>query len=601
MHSSRWYFVIWLIAGLVAMTFAMQMHTAAFVDGNYIPVGNDSFYHARRIIDAAISERGFYQFDNMIHIPEGSWLTWPWAYDFLMSRALILALWINPTMEPMSFLAHVPVAWVFVNAGLMTLIARQIQLSTTLTAIALLGYALLPLTQTLHGLGVIDHHFIEQTFVLASVLTGLRFFSGEYRISDAVLFGLVLGVAPAFHNGLFILQIPMLACVFMLWMRQSELDERAIQWLAGSLVVTTLLVSMPSTPFRLLQFEFWTLSWFHLYIAICSALSLVFLGMRSFSKANIGLFFLGATLLLVPLLTKILAGSAFLAGDLILLADISEVQSPLARIVEPGGVSRVTTYNSWLIFLTPFLLLLFAIRAWRENAPSKIYFSEFAIFGILLMLVQSRLHPFGSWAILLGSLSLLDEWRKKRGISILATSAASLLILAAAYQPPLSNRLFHSYPPGLSMHYAATRTLFPSLATSCAKNPGSVLSHNDDGHYIRYHTDCSVLTNNFLLTPVHEKKILEASRLLAMTPEQFLQEAPGIDYVFVRMYEIFEFGPDGVQPTSLSKVRSHNPPLFVALTFDDDIPSNYRLIDEVRVDDGRDFAYARVFQVIRTD
>lgn len=601
MSSSRWYLLIWLVTGLIAMAFALQMDTAAFVDGHYIPVGNDSFYHARRIIDAAISERGFYQFDNMIHVPEGSWLNWPWAYDYLISRALVLALWINPAMEPMAFLAHVPVAWVFVNAGLMTLIARQIQLSPALTAIGLLGFALLPFTQTLHGLGVIDHHFIEQTFVLATILTGLRFFSGEYRVSDALALGMVLGIAPAFHNGLFILQIPMLACTFLLWMRKSELDRRAFQWLAGTLVITTLLISLPSEPFRLFQFEFWTLSWFHLYVATGSAFSLVFLATRSISRTNIGLFFVGASLLLVPLFTKLLAGTAFLAGDLILLADISEVQSPVIRIMEPGGVSRVTTYNSCLIFLAPLLLILFAIRAWRKTAPSKIYFSEFAIFGILLMLIQSRLHPFGTWAIILGSLLLLDEWRQKRGISTLATTAASLLILAVAYQPPFANRLFHSYPAGLSVHYAATRTLFPSLAASCSKKSGSVLSHNDDGHYIRYHTDCSVLTNNFLLTPMHEKKILEANRLLAMTPDQLVREAPNIDYVFVRMYEIFEMGPEGVRPTPLSRVKSHNPPLFVALTFGDEIPSNFRLIDEVRVDDSRDFAYARVFQIVRED
>jgi hypothetical protein len=196
---------------------------------------------------------------------------------------------------------------------------------------------------------------------------------------------------------------------------------------------------------------------------------------------------------------------------------------------------------------------------------------------------------------------MLEEWRKKRDISVLAAAAASLMILAVAFQPPLKNRLFHTYPPGLSKHYAATRMLFPSLAESCSKQQGSVLSHNDDGHYIRYHTDCSVMTNNFLLTPLHERKILEANRLLRMSPEQLLRDAPHINYVFVRMYEIFESGPNGVQPTALSTVMSRNPPLFVALTFDDDIPANFRLIDEVRVEDARDFAYARVFQIVGND
>lgn len=601
MKSSATYFVIWLVASLIAMTLALQLDTAALVDGHYIPVGNDSFYHARRIIDAAIGERGFYQFDTMIHVPEGSWLTWPWAYDFLMSRALMMALWLRPGIEPMAFLAYMPVAWVCVNAGLFTLIGRQVGLGITYTAIGLLGFSLLPLTQTLHGLGVVDHHYIELTFVLATVLSGLRFFSGSDRGVDVIVLGIVLGIAPAFHNGLFVLQVPLLGTAFILWTRNNLPSTRNIQRLAASLVVATLLVAIPSAPFRDMQFEFWTLSWFHLYIAACSAICLVFLSWRPISGKNIGLLLVVAAVLAVPVFTKFLAGSSFLSGDLILLADISEVESPVARIFQPGGVSRVTTYSSWLIFLAPLLLVIFTIQAWSSNTRSRVYFSIFAIFGISLMLTQSRLHPFGSWTLLLGSLLLFDEWRKKRGISQLPAVAAVLLVIAVAYQPPLQNRLFHTYPPGLSMHYAAARTMFQSLAESCADQRGSVLSHNDDGHYIRYHTDCSVMTNNFLLTPLHERKILEANQLLALTPEQFVLAAPQIDYVFVRMYEIFDFGPDGVRPTPLATVKSRNSPLFVALTFADNLPKGFRLIDEVRVDDERDFAYVSVFQIIRAD
>lgn len=186
-------------------------------------------------------------------------------------------------------------------------------------------------------------------------------------------------------------------------------------------------------------------------------------------------------------------------------------------------------------------------------------------------------------------------------ISQLATSAASLLVLAIAFQPPLKNLLFYKFPPGLTTDYAATRTLFPSLAEECVQESGAVLSYNDDGHYIRFHTDCSVITNNFLLTPFHEKKILEADRLLQMTPEQMLRSAPHVKYVFVRMYEIFEPGPNGIQPTPISAVAARNAPLFAALTFSPELPENYRLIDEVRVQDDRDFAYARVFQIVRDD
>ena len=97
MKSSTAYLLIWLIAGTIAAFMALQFSSASYVDGDWIPVGNDSFYHARRILDAAIGERGFYQFDDMIHVPEGSWLNWPWGYDYLMAAALSFVLWVRPS------------------------------------------------------------------------------------------------------------------------------------------------------------------------------------------------------------------------------------------------------------------------------------------------------------------------------------------------------------------------------------------------------------------------------------------------------------------------------------------------------------------------
>lgn len=155
MKSNSAFIALWLVVTTIAILLALLMSSASLVDGEYIPVGNDSFYHARRILDAAIGERGFYQFDNMIHVPEGSWINWPWGYDYLMAVALSIALWIRPAMEPMAFLAHVPVAWLVVNMGLLTLIARKMSITPALTAVGLFGFALLPLTQTLHGVGII--------------------------------------------------------------------------------------------------------------------------------------------------------------------------------------------------------------------------------------------------------------------------------------------------------------------------------------------------------------------------------------------------------------------------------------------------------------
>jgi asparagine N-glycosylation enzyme membrane subunit Stt3 len=593
------YFAIWLVASAIAIFMAMQFFSAAFVDGQYLPVGNDSFYHARRILDAAIGTRGFYQFDNMIHVPEGSWINWPWAYDYLMAQALGVALWINPNLEPMAFLSYVPVAWVLVNFGMFTLIGRQIKLGAGFTAIALLGFALLPLNQFIHGVGAIDHHYFELTFVLATLLSGLRFFSGGYRVSDAVTLGIVLGIAPAFHNGLFILQIPILAAVFALWVRQAKLDRNSLHWLAGALVLSTLLISLPSAPFREMQFEFWTLSWFHLYVAASSAICLLYFGWRSFSRINLILLVVVGALLVLPMLVKILLGAAFLAGDLILLDQIAEVQSPASHLSDDGGYFWVARNYSWFIFLAPLYIVLFAIRAWRNVDPQRVYFSIFVVFGTLLMLTQFRLHPFGSWVLFLGGMLLVDELRARFDTSYLIASAASILILAIAFQPALRSQLFFIYSAGGTRDYAAARFLFPSLAAACSSHGGTVLSYSDDGHYIRYHTDCSVLTNNFLMTPLHEKKILEGSVLLEMTPEQFIQFAPDVRYIFVRMYGVYDLKPTGWQPALVGDVIARNSLLFVALTFSQTVPDGFRLIAEARVDDDRDFAYARVFEVIR--
>ena len=447
MNKSSPYWIAWLVFSLITAAVAMLYTSASFVDGEFIPVGNDSFYHARRIIDAAIGARGFYQFDTMIHVPEGSWLNWPWAYDWLMAMSLRLALWIRPEMPPMQFLAYVPVVWVFVNAGLMTLIARQVGLSVAPTAIGLLAFSLLPLTQNLHGLGLIDHHFIELTFVLLTVLFGLRFFEQQHN-TDAAILGAILGVAVAFHNGLFILQIPILAAVFFLWLQARILPRQSLHWLAATLFATTLLVALPSAPLYDLQFEFWTLSWFHVYIAFSSAVVLTFFALRPCDKLNLGVLVALGVVILVPMFARLMTGAAFLSGELDIISNISEVKSPISRMLGPGGIAWVSSLYGWLILAAPALFVLHVVRLFARPEPKDVFLSVFILFGIAMLLAQYRLHPFGAWAIIIGGLLAIDRIRQKTDASTLVTTAISLAILALTLQPPLRNQLFVRAPPG---------------------------------------------------------------------------------------------------------------------------------------------------------
>ncbi|MDX1508311.1 MAG: hypothetical protein R3358_08530, partial [Woeseiaceae bacterium] len=552
----------------------------------------------RRIIDAAIGERGFYQFDDMIHVPEGSWLNWPWAYDYLLALALRVALFVRPDMQPMQFLAYVPVLWVFVNTGLMTLIARSAGLGPVATAIGLLVFSLSPLTQNLHGLGLIDHHFIELSFVLATVLAGQRFFA-QPGGPAAIALGVLLGVAVGFHNGLFILQLPVLAAVLLLWLRGAGLPRPSLQALAASLAGATLLVLLPSAPFRDLQFEFWTLSWFHLYVAFGSAVVLTFVGWRSCSAKNLAVLAVIGALMIAPLLAKLVTGAAFVSGSLDIIGEITEVESPLARLGKPGGLGYVTMLYGWLFFAAPLVFVHQAWRLYRERDAASVFFAIMSLFGIALMLSQYRLHPFGFWALIIGGLLGIEAAMRRFELSRLVTTVVTLAIVAVAIQPPLRNQLFARVPPGLDRDYAASVAIFPSLATACTRRPGAVLSYRDDGHPIRYHSDCSVVTNNFLITPLHRRKVAESNRYLSMTPQQLVEAAPHIRYVFVRMLDIYEMRPGHVRPRTPDEIKRFNAPLFNALTFGDAIPPEFRLIDELRIDDGRDFAYVRIFEIVR--
>ena len=87
---------------MLAVVSALQYADAALFGSQFIPVGNDSFYHARRILAAAFSSRGFYQFDDTIHVPEGSWVTWPWAYDYLLGRLTGFIAWLKPALRDSS-------------------------------------------------------------------------------------------------------------------------------------------------------------------------------------------------------------------------------------------------------------------------------------------------------------------------------------------------------------------------------------------------------------------------------------------------------------------------------------------------------------------
>jgi hypothetical protein len=112
---------------------------------------------------------------------------------------------------------------------------------------------------------------------------------------------------------------------------------------------------------------------------------------------------------------------------------------------------------------------------------------------------------------------------------------AVTLVIAVAYAPAVRYQLFAGHPPAMDKNYAAARQLFPVLARACHEQPGLVIADANDGHLIRFFTDCSVIGNNFRLTPNDVVKYQETQRLLAMPLEEILRQRPEARYVLARL------------------------------------------------------------------
>ena len=62
---------------LLPQSIAIQLNwmSATLTTEGFVRVGNDAFYHARRMIDAAADLGSFYQFDPRIHARKGASLS----------------------------------------------------------------------------------------------------------------------------------------------------------------------------------------------------------------------------------------------------------------------------------------------------------------------------------------------------------------------------------------------------------------------------------------------------------------------------------------------------------------------------------------------
>lgn len=591
--------LLWLAGGTGVLLFALNWLPSVLVEGHYLPLGNDSFYHARRILDTIAEPAAFYQFDPKIHAPEGSWLTWPWGYDLALAWLTRAIMAVSGITDPMKILVYWPPLWSYINVALLIGITGVLRLGFGLRVLAVVIYALLPLTLALHAVGHLDHHYMEHSFVLLELLLSLRWLQQPASGARALLLGLCLGLAPVVHNGLFMLQLPVLAALTTIWLRRLPLpSSHTLAALVAGLLSTTGLILLPSEPFQAGQFAFTTLSWFHLYIAACTSLTVLTLTRLRPDCSGLFRLFLLALLLGIPLLRELDYGYRFLTGGILMFDQLLETRSLPGQLAEKGMGNLLSQYSG-LLLLYPLAMVLALVQVMRETSVWRLAFAIHVLFGGSLMLAQLRLHYFGSYVLYLPLLAALNGLRprlaKNGSYWALAGTTAVLFILAQTPSVPL---LLHRPPIAGSGHYALTRRLYPVLEWACNQAPGVVLADSDIGHFIRYHTRCAVIANNFLITAQHEHKARLANDLLDSPVRRVLQETPWIDYVVVR-WDMRVFRPAEFEVLA---GRHANDLRGLLLLPETELPAELQLLAQTQVTDntGQPRVLQRLFRIIRS-
>jgi hypothetical protein len=593
--------LIWIIGCVAALTVALAPISSTLVDHHYVPAGADAFYHARRILGAVADPASFFQFDRLMHAPQGSLVIWPWAYDWVMSLLVRAGLALHLSRDPMAILVNLPPAGFVLAQTLVLAICRSLRLGLGATLLALLATAFFPLNQLNFQIGNFHHHYAEQLFLLASLACGLAWLRTPESRSFACLTGIVLGLSVGVHTAQFILQIPLLAGLLWLWARGTALP-RHLTLFAGTVILATLLVALPSLPLREGHFEFYTLSWFQVYCATCTAILCVLLSRLPFNARNA--WILGVAMLVMAgvIIGQVLFAGRFFTNAISGMGDIGEVQSPWHTLHSPGGIEHVAREYTLLIFLAPVTLLMCLWRLWRDQQAERALFWIACILGLVLLLQQLRLNYYGSFALYLPWLLLADGLARRRPARVPVVLGVLGCALAAIYWPAFADNLFARRNLANDPIYEVTRQIYPAFAAACAQHPGIALAEPSDGHYIRFHTDCAVIANNFLVTPLQEQKTLEEQHLLSLPAAQLPQTAPYVSYVYVRRAHLFYVLPnDDLVPAPKDLPGYPDLPLVKELLDapPTQLPPHFRLLKELFFPGHADAPYARLFAVDR--
>ncbi len=519
-----------------------------------VPRGFDGYYHLRRIEQVARTGRPPPDTDPWLNFASGAPAVrpyWPLGYDTLVgmlarslgceSRGAIwaLACWVSPAIAALGCLLLCLLAAPLIGRGA--------------AAGAGLFFALVPWADLNEGVGVVDHHGVEQWFAIVVPLLFLRQL-GRTR-PRAWVAGALLGCLGLVWTGGVLLLA--LLCAWGLAHAACDPKRRgllATAQLCAAACVTTLAILPTSWWGRALRFDYTPLSWM-LWAQIFGATVLFgslwlararlprgpfrFVGVAGVVAAVVAGLLLG---LVPPLRAGVLAGLGYLDKSDALFALVRESR-PFHEL--PLGWP---TLLWWLVLALQVLALaVWARRWWQRPGPERGLPLLWGLWGLGLVLAQS--FRFSRWWDAPAALALgvcLAGGRRARVLGVLGLLLFGLG-QARLWNTAASPRWYESAPgvPTTTGHHHlldAVVWLAGNTPAVDAERPAwGVLAHPDLGHWLLGYARRPALGTPFGQAPAHIAANRRSFELLLLPVEELATAMQEGGYRYVIVHDPFRF------------------------------------------------------------
>lgn len=449
----------WHLAGLVGamlVAWGIRASLASMIflaDGSVLLGLDDAAYHSRRALYSFVNFPAVLLYDSYIAYPEGSAISFPPLYDWLLGGVARLFGSSEMTFERV-------VAWVSVFFATVTLLpiyglGRRLHSAPAGVAAAWI-FAVLPASSLLSSVGNVDHHaavgFLAACWLWSSIHEMVD--DSDHRAFWAVLHGIIVAAMALVWSGS-LLYIGLgegarLLAGGILWNRPNRLRAQS----GGALVAAVLIapwVFMAPVPVDG-PFSSTALSWLQVLalvgVGMLAAAMAAFEswrpetrpGMRALRALAAGLA-IGIPLLATPgLLESLGSGVAFISGDDTWSTTNPELQ-PLFSTISQARRRSPTERFGWLVFLVPVLPILagFGLRRRERREPALLVLIWTTVLTILALRQVRFAHDLAPLAsiIFAGTLAALRD-RIARFLPAHAATLAAGLFMVALLWPALS-------------------------------------------------------------------------------------------------------------------------------------------------------------------